>query len=95
MCSWWSTKSNSISNAWSRYGIVEVVRPRGLTYRVTCRQWLITGAWAMRIFPTIWVHMCGVSLVSAQSAHRSRGHALLRSVPCSAIMSSVCVCVGV
>ncbi|GLW66669.1 hypothetical protein Arub01_49130 [Actinomadura rubrobrunea] len=41
---------------------------------MTCHQWLTSGACANRILPTIWVHMCRVSRVSAQSATRNRGH---------------------
>src|SRR4051794_8171350 len=75
MHSWWSMKSNSTSKAPDPYGTAEVVSPRGLTYSVTCHQWLIIGACARRTLPTIWLHMCRVSLVSAQSATRSCGHA--------------------
>src|SRR4051812_25861130 len=74
MRSWWSTKSNSASNAPLAYGIAEVVSPRGLTYRVACHQWLTSGAWAIRTLPMIWVHMCTVSRVSGQSDSVSRGH---------------------
>src|SRR5215469_6702566 len=64
-----------MSNAPSRYGTALVVSPRGLTYSVVCHQWLTCGAWAIRILPTIWVHMWTVSFVSDQSDTRSRGHA--------------------
>src|SRR3954469_9564001 len=66
-------KSNSISNAPAPYGIDDVVSPRGLTYSVTCHQWLTSGACAIRILPTIWVHMCRVSRVAVQSSTRRAG----------------------
>jgi hypothetical protein len=54
-----------------------VVNPRGLTYKVTCHQWLINGMFAKRILPTICVHMCRVSRVGVQSSTRSDGHPLV------------------
>ncbi|MCO5571888.1 hypothetical protein L7F22_025636 [Adiantum nelumboides] len=69
----WPSRSSSISKAPVPYGTADVVSPRGPTYSVTCHQWLSSGAWAMRILPTIWVHMCRVSRVAVQSATRRLG----------------------
>ena len=49
-----ATKSKSIWNVRSPCGIGEVVRPRGVTYSVTCQAWLIHELCARRTFPTIW-----------------------------------------
>src|ERR1700754_59261 len=68
-----STKSNSMSKTPASYGIADVVKPRGLTYRVTCHQWLISGACVSRILPTIWVHMCSVSREAVHSSTRNDG----------------------
>src|SRR5215813_11098533 len=69
-------KSNSASKAPAPYGIDDVVRPRGLTYNVTCHQWFSSGASASRVLPTICIHMCSVSCVSRHSASASpRGQA--------------------
>lgn len=73
----WSMKSNSISKTAVPYGIAEVVKPRGVTYEVTCHQWLTNGECARRTLPTICAHMCNVCLVGAQSSTRRLGHAML------------------
>jgi len=44
MCSRCSKKSNSMSKTEFRYGIDEVLSPRGVTYSVVCHQWLTIGA---------------------------------------------------
>ena len=61
-------KSKSIWNARPSYGIGDVVRPRGVTYRVTCHEWLVHGVFARRILPTICVHSCSVVQVSFQAS---------------------------
>src|SRR3954454_18903617 len=73
MHSWWSMKSNSTSKAPDPYGTAEVVSPRGLTYKVTCHQWLIIGACARRTLPTICIQRCSVSRVAVQSSTRNAG----------------------
>src|SRR6516165_7454680 len=67
-------KSNRISKVARPYGIGEVVRPRAVTYSVTCQEWLVHGLSVSRILPTIWVHMRGVSAVSFHSAKGRAGH---------------------
>src|ERR1700674_5406622 len=67
-------KSNSASTKRSAYGIADVVRPRAETYSGTCHQWLIIGASARRVLPTICVHSWSVSLVSRQASSGSAGH---------------------
>ena len=56
-----------------RAGIDDVVSPRGVTYSVTCHQWLTIGACARRILPTICVQRCSVSRVAVQSSTRNAG----------------------
>ena len=51
----------------------EVVSPLVVTYSVTFHQWLTTGVLAMRILPTICVHMWTVLRVSAHSSAGSAG----------------------
>src|SRR5689334_21874643 len=55
-------------------GIGPVVRPRELTYNVTCHQWFNGGQSAIRILPTICVHMCKVRYVSCHSCKGNGGH---------------------
>src|SRR5437870_1266556 len=62
----WSTKSKSIWNRRSPWGMGLVVRPCAVTYSGTCHQWFSGGVAAIRILPTICVHMCTVVRVSAQ-----------------------------
>src|SRR5438309_6780139 len=54
-------------------GMIEVVRPRGVTYSVTFHQWFTSGVSAARVFPTICVHMCSVSQVLSHSENGSGG----------------------
>src|SRR6266513_5532841 len=61
-------KSNRISKVARPCGIGEVVRPRAVTYSVTCQEWLVHGLSVKRILPTICVHMCRVMAVSFHSA---------------------------
>src|SRR5262249_29708867 len=65
-------KSKSIANSRVPCGMDEVESPRGVTYRVTCHEWLIQGVCASRTFPTICVQRCRVAAVSC---HASRGSA--------------------
>src|SRR5437879_2234674 len=51
--------------------MAEVVSPRGVTYRVTCHQWLRKGESTMRTLPTICVHMCSVWQVSRHASYCS------------------------
>ncbi len=61
-------KSKSIWNASLPFGIIEVVRPRGVTNSVEFHQWFMSGVSAKRIFPTTWVHMWTAYSVSFNSA---------------------------
>src|SRR5258706_4049827 len=64
--------------------MAEVVSPRGVTYRVTCHQWLRKGESSMRTLPTICVHICSVSRVSFHASYGNDGHssALILSPVC-------------
>src|ERR1017187_6197929 len=73
--SWCSMKSNSTSKIILPYGMGEVVSPLELTYSGTCHQWFTCGERARRTLPTIWVHICNVSQVSAQAERGSKGQA--------------------
>src|SRR5262247_4454843 len=75
----WSMKSKSIERERVPCGIGDVVRPRVVTYSVTCQEWLIHGDWTRRTFPTAWAHRWRVAQVSRQSAKGSDGQAL--SIP--------------
>src|SRR5512142_2993953 len=55
------------------HGMADVPRPRGVTYRGTFHQWFSSGASAMRVLPTICVHICRVSQVFSHSANGSAG----------------------
>ena len=46
---------------------VKVSQPRGVTYKVTCRQWLTIGAWARRTLPTICIQRCSVFRVAVHA----------------------------
>src|SRR4051812_35575500 len=52
----------------------DVVRPRGVTYNVTCHQWFTNGLSSILTFPTIWVHMWSVSHVSFHASNGNDGH---------------------
>src|SRR5690625_461894 len=86
MSSWCWQKSNSRSNSLPPCGMAPVVNPRGLAYSVTCHQWFTNGACDIRTLPTIWVHICSVSRVCAQSATRNRGQDC--AVAVSAVLTS-------
>src|SRR5215208_7383060 len=75
-------KSKLISNVRTPCGIGEVVRPREVTYSVTCHEWFVHGVSVRRILPTICVHMCSVVAVSCHSAKGSAGHTLDISFTC-------------
>src|SRR5256885_13420668 len=63
----------------------EVVSPRGVTYNVTCHQWLRKGLSSILTLPTICVHRCRVWQVSL---HASKGSAGQRSAcsPCCILL---------
>jgi hypothetical protein len=82
MHSWWSTKSNSMSNTPERHGIADVVSPVGDVQR-HLPPVVTSGARTRRILPTICIHMCRVSRVAVQSSTRRLGHALADRVVCS------------
>src|SRR5438067_11771124 len=65
----------------------EVVSPRGVTYHVTCHQWLRKGLSSILTLPTICVHRCRVWQVSL---HASTGSAGQRSAcsPCCILKAS-------
>jgi hypothetical protein len=67
-------KSKSIWNTRPSYGMPDVVRPRGVTYKVTCHEWLAQGVLASRTLPTICVHRCSVVQVSFHSPYGKAGH---------------------
>src|SRR2546421_10393073 len=67
----------------------EVVSPRGVTYRVTCHQWLRKGESSMRTLPTICVHMCSVWQVSRHASYCSTGQPSIRSPYWVLIVSSI------
>src|SRR6266850_3398658 len=71
-------KSKSIANSRVPCGTGEVERPRGVTYRVTCHEWLIQGVCASRTFPTICVQRCSVAAVSCHASSGSAGQASFR-----------------
>jgi hypothetical protein len=48
-----SSRSSAISTSRSPHGIGPVLRPRAVTYSVTCHQWLRNGTSAIRTLPTI------------------------------------------
>ena len=54
-------------------GIADVLSPRGVTYRGTFHQWFSSGVSAIRVLPTICVHMCSVSQVCSHSANGRAG----------------------
>src|SRR5258706_792226 len=69
--------------------MAEVVSPRGVTYRVTCHQWLRKGESSIRTLPTICVHRCRVWQVSRHSSYGSAGQSAalaLSLVFCAAFM---------
>src|SRR6266704_5865863 len=68
--------------------MAEVVSPRGVTYRVTCHQWLRKGESSMRTLPTICVHRCSVSRVSFHASYGRDGHSS------AAFLSPVCCLVS-
>src|SRR2546430_10901782 len=72
-------KSNRISKMARPCGIGEVVRPRAVTYSVTCQEWFVHGLSVSRILPTICVHMCRVMAVSFHSAKGDRKSTRLNS----------------
>ena len=88
VCSW---KSNSIENVRAPCGIGPVVSPRGLTYSVTCQEWLIHGVWAMRILPTICVHMCSVASVSFHGSYGRSGQRSRSGLSSAWAISTPCV----
>src|SRR5712691_11456888 len=51
----------------------EVVSPRGVTYNVTCHQWLRKGESSILTLPTICVHRCRVWQVSRHASKGSAG----------------------
>src|SRR5258706_15415140 len=71
-------KSKSIANSRVPCGTGEVDSPRGVTYRVTCHEWLIQGVCASRTFPTICVQRCRVAAVSCHASSGSAGQASFR-----------------
>src|SRR5882672_2011559 len=71
-------KSKSIANSRVPCGTGEVERPRGVTYRVTCHEWLIQGVCASRTFPTICVQRCSVAAVSCHASSGSAGQTSVR-----------------
>jgi hypothetical protein len=70
----WSMKSKSIWKVLVPSGTGEVVKPRGVTYRVTCQEWFSQGDLVSRILPTIWVQSCSVAQVSRHAAVGNSGH---------------------
>src|SRR5260370_30833698 len=54
--------------------MADVLSPRGVTERGTFHQWFSSGARAIRVLPTICVHMWSVSQVFSHSANGSGGH---------------------
>src|SRR5438270_12843244 len=52
----------------------DVVRPRGVTYNVTCHQWFTNGLSSILTFTTGWVHMWSVSYVSFHASNGNDGH---------------------
>jgi hypothetical protein len=49
----WSRRSKAISSPTAPSGIIDVVRPRALTYRVACHEWFTQGVRASRYLPMI------------------------------------------
>src|SRR5277367_3878125 len=80
-CSSCATKSNSTSSTSSPYGIADVPNPRAVTYSGTFHQWFCSGVSTIRVFPTICVHMCSVSAVSAHASHGNSGHRISPITP--------------
>jgi hypothetical protein len=66
-------KSNSTSKVLPRYGMADVVSPRGVTYNVTCHQWFTNGLSSILTLPTICIHRRSVSQVSLYASNGSDG----------------------
>src|SRR5437763_9159444 len=68
----------------------EVVSPRGVTYNVTCHQWLRKGLSSILTLPTICVHRCRVWQVSLHASKGSAGHRSACSPCCVLLVLSMC-----
>src|SRR6266849_688931 len=70
--------------------MADVVSPRGVTYNVTCHQWLRKGLSAILTLPTICVHRCRVSQVSLHASNGSDGHSSAVSPRLVLLVLSMC-----
>src|SRR6478736_7379648 len=60
------------------YGMLPVDKPLGVTYRLTCQEWLSQGMALSLIFPIICTHRCTVASVSFHLLNSMSGHRLVR-----------------
>src|SRR5947208_1594958 len=70
--------------------MADVVSPRGVTYKVTCHQWLRKGLSSILTLPTICVHRCRVWQVSLHASKGSAGQSSARSPWCALLVLSMC-----